>query len=480
MQSTRLDDPPSPDRTARVIILAAGKGTRMKSNLPKVLHPLRGLTLIEHALRLAETASRARPIVVVGHDAGAVRAAVGDRAEFVLQEPQLGTGHAMMAVAGHLAGLGQAPALAGGVIVTAADMPLIRPETLRALADEQARTGAAVVVLTVIADDPRGFGRIVRASDGSVLAIVEQIDCTPEQLAIRELNAAIYCFDAAWLWPALGQLKPNPRKGEYFLTDLVGIAVAQGRVVRAIVADPEENIGINTRIDLADADAVMRRRINRAHLLNGVTIVDPATTYIDAQVEIGPDTTVLPNTHLLGNTRIGSNSAIGPNAVLKNAVVGDRCRVTQSTLEDARMDDDSGAGPYAHLRAGARICQGAHVGNFGEIKNATLGPRSKMGHFTYLGDATVGADVNIGAGAITCNYDGVKKNQTVIEDGAFIGSDTLLVAPVTVGAHSRTGAGSVVTKDIPPDTLVVGSSGQADPKGDDGRQTTDDKSRHYD
>jgi bifunctional UDP-N-acetylglucosamine pyrophosphorylase/glucosamine-1-phosphate N-acetyltransferase len=459
MQPTTSEDSPPPSSSARVVILAAGKGTRMKSSLPKALHPLRGLPLIEHALRIAESASGNRPTIVVGHGADAVQAAVRDRADCVLQTPQLGTGHAMRVVARH-SPFAADPGVRQ-ILVTAADMPLVRPETLRALAGEQARANAAVVVLTVLAEDPRGFGRIARDASGAVRAIVEEVDCTPEQLAIRELNAAIYCYDAAWLWPALDRITPNPRTGEYFLTDLVALAVAQGRAVRAMLADREENIGINTRIDLADADAALRRRINRAHMLNGVSIIDPNATYIDTQVEIGQDAVILPNTHLLGATRIGPRSVVGPNSVLRDTLVGDGCRISQSTADESRVDDGADVGPYARLRPGAHICERAHVGNYGEIKNSTLGSRSKMGHFSYLGDAEVGADVNIGAGAITCNYDGEKKHRTVIEAGAFIGSDTLLIAPVTVGAGAQTGAGSVVTRDVPPRTLVVGLPARA-------------------
>lgn len=466
MHLTQTDDPPLSNQPARdveradaghtrVVILAAGKGTRMKSSLPKVLHPLRGLPLITHAIRLAWAVSGAQPIVVIGHDAEAVAAAVGDSGECVLQSPQLGTGHAVMAVADHL------PAAPNRVIVMAADMPLIRPATLRALIEEQSRAQAAVALLSVIVDNPRGFGRIVRDAAGNVQAIVEQIDCAPEQLAIRELNASVYCFDGAWLWRAVRQLTPNPRKGEYFLTDLIALAAREGRAVRAIVGDAEENIGVNTLADLADADAALRRRINRAHLLNGARIVDPLTTYIDVDVEIAADAEILPNTHLLGNTRVGARSVIGPNSVLRNAIIGSHCAVRQSTVEDARMDDHSDAGPYAHLRGGAHVREGAHVGNYAEIKNSTLGPGSKMGHFSYLGDATVGAGVNIGAGAITCNYDGVSKHPTLIEDDVFIGSDTLLVAPVTVGRGARTGAGAVVTRNVAPNTLVVGLPARA-------------------
>ncbi|MCL4507347.1 MAG: bifunctional UDP-N-acetylglucosamine diphosphorylase/glucosamine-1-phosphate N-acetyltransferase GlmU [Chloroflexi bacterium] len=452
MPSHEFEEPPSLTQPVRGIVLAAGKGTRMRSNLPKVLHLLRGLPIIEHSLRSVLQATGNKPLIVVGQDAAAVRAAVGERADFAVQSEQLGTGHAVMQAEAALRG-----DPAQQFIITAADMPLVRAETLRHIAAERERSGAAIVMLTVVVNDPRGFGRVVRDAGGNVSAIVEEVACSPAQLKVNELNGAIYCVEAAWLWGALRRIQPNPRKGEYFLTDLVEIAVADGRTVRAIVgADVDECIGINTRVDLADADAALRRRINRAHMLNGVSIVDPATTYIDLDVTIGADTTILPNTHLLGRTRIGSVSVIGPDALLRDSVVGDGCEVCQSVLEEAQVDDGGGVGPFSHLREGAYVGQHAHVGNFGEMKKSRLGARSKMGHFSYLGDATVGEGVNIGAGAITCNYDGVRKNPTIIGDGAFIGSDTLLVAPVEVGANATTGAGAVVTKNVPPDSVAVG------------------------
>ncbi len=424
----------------------------MRSSLPKVLHPLRGLPIIEHAVRTIVQATGQKPLIVVGADAGPVRAVIGERAEYAVQADALGTGHAVMQAEIALRG-----DPAQQFIITAADMPLVRPETLQRLAAERERSGAAIVMLTVLVNDPRGFGRVVRDAAGNVRAVVEEVACTPEQLRISELNGAIYCIEAAWLWGALRRIQPNPRKGEYFLTDLVEIAVADGRTVRAIGGDDiDECIGINTRVDLADADAALRRRINRAHMLNGVSIVDPATTYIDLDVLIGADTTILPNCHLLGGTRIGTGSTIGPDTLLRDSIVGDNCDIRQSVLEGAQVDEGASAGPFSHLREGSHVGRGAHVGNFGEMKKSTLGAHSKMGHFGYLGDATVGEGVNIGAGAVTCNYDGVRKNPTTIGDGAFIGSDTMLVAPVEVGANATTGAGAVVTKNVPPDSVAVG------------------------
>jgi bifunctional UDP-N-acetylglucosamine pyrophosphorylase/glucosamine-1-phosphate N-acetyltransferase len=433
-------------------VLAAGKGTRMHSSIPKVLHPLRGLPLIEHALRITLQATGVQPVMVVGHDADAVRAVVGDRASYVIQTEQLGTGHAVMQAEAALRN-----DTATHYIIMAGDMPLIRPESLATLVARRATTGAALSLLTVLVDNPRGFGRVVRDATGAVVAIVEEVACTPDQLKINELNSSIYCVDAAWMWGALKRIRPNPRKGEYFLTDLVEIAVQDGRTVQAVIGDDiDESIGINTRVDLADADVALRRRINRTHMLNGVSMIDPASTYIDLDVVIDPDVTLLPNTHLLGTTRIGRDSVIGPNALLRNAIIGQRCEIRQSVIEESQVDDGVDVGPFSHLRGGAHVCEGAHVGNFGEIKKSTLGARSKMGHFSYLGDATVGEDVNIGAGAITCNFDGVHKHPTIIGDGAFIGSDTMLIAPVEIGARASTGAGAVVTKNVPPDTVAVG------------------------
>ncbi len=437
------------------VILAAGQGTRMHSNLPKVLHPILGKPILWYAVEASRAVTKVAPVVVVGHAAEQVRTTLGAGMQFVLQEEQLGTGHAVK----------QADALLRGqtdyVLVTYGDMPLVTEETLSKLVEAQQSHAGPISVLTAIADDPRGFGRIVRDDDGGVIAIVEEVAATPEQLAIRELNTGVFCFTSTWLWDALDKIELNP-KGEYFLTDLVEIAVAEGKNVQAIkVDDTSEMIGINTRVHLAEAYAMMQQRINRRWMLAGVTLQDPSSAYIEPGVSIGRDTVIGPNTHLCGETQIGESCVIGPNTVVQDTRMGDRCEVLSSVLEFAVMEDDVDIGPYGHLRKGAHLASGVHMGNFGEVKNSYLGPGSKMGHFSYLGDATIGSNVNIGAGTITCNYDGAQKHPTEIGDDVFIGSDTMLVAPLQLGQGSRTGAGAVVTKNVKDKTLVVGMPARA-------------------
>lgn len=432
------------------VILAAGQGTRMRSDLPKALHELLGQPMVKYCLDTAGQATGSKPVIVIGHGSDEIRQAFGNAAKFVVQTPQLGTGHAVLQAESVLRGM------ADLILVILGDMPLLTPETLGRVVDIQKDHDGPVTMLTVIADEPRGFGRVVRDESGQVKAIVEEAQATEEQLAIKELNPSVYCFRAEWLWDALRRVRLSP-KGEYYLTDLVGVAVDEGLTVRAhVLDDPREAIGINTRLHLAEAESILRERINRQWMLAGVTMVDPVSVYIEPQVTIGRDTVIWPNTFLQGNSSIGQGSHIGPNTILKDTKIGSRCKVFASVLEGALVEDEVDIGPFAHLRTGAHLAQGVHMGNFGEVKNSYLGPGVKMGHFSYLGDATVGAEVNIGAGTITCNYDGERKNPTEIGEGAFIGSDTMLVAPVVIGEGARTGAGSVVTKDVPPDTLAVG------------------------
>ena len=439
------------------VILAAGYGTRMKSDLPKMMHPVVGRPMVDWAVRTAEAVSQLRPVVVVGHKRELISALLGERADYAVQHELLGTGHAVMQAAPLLTGK------ADVVLVTYGDMPLLRQETLRALLalflTQQDATitdnSPVIAMLTVTRDDPQGFGRVVRNQQGEIQAIVEEVDCTPAQKAIRELNPGIYCFAAGWLWENLSKIQLSA-KGEYYLTDMVGIAVDQGRRVVTMAAPVADVDGINTRVQLAQATQVMRQRILEEHMLAGVTIVDPSATLIEADVEIGQDTTILPGTMLQGKTLVGQHTSIGPHTQIVNSVVGSHCRVTYSVLEDARMEDHCQIGPFGHLRKGAHLAAGVHMGNFGEVKNSYLGPDVKMGHFSYIGDSQVAQNVNIGAGTITCNYDGVNKHQTIIEQDVFIGSGTLLVAPLHIGANAATGAGAVVTRDVPPDTLVYG------------------------
>jgi bifunctional UDP-N-acetylglucosamine pyrophosphorylase/glucosamine-1-phosphate N-acetyltransferase len=341
-------------------------------------------------------------------------------------------------------------------------MPLLRGETFKRLLETQRLNSGPLSLLTVIADDPRGFGRIVRKADGTVEAIVEEYVATPEQRAIKELNVGAYCFKADWLWEALHRIEKNPKKGEYYLTDIVELAVKNNLPVQAVVHDDFiETIGINTRIHLSEAEAALRMRINAEHMLNGVSMMDPASTYIEAGVEIGKDTTIMPNTYLHGNTVIGERNVIGPNTIIRNTTIGNDCKILASVLEGALLEDDVDMGPFARLRKGAHLKSHVHMGNFGEVKDSTLNEGVKMGHFSYIGNTTIGARTNIGAGTITCNFDGEQKHSTEIGEDAFIGSDTMLVAPLKLGAGARTGAGAVVTKNVPEDTLVVGIPARA-------------------
>ncbi|MBE9508452.1 MAG: bifunctional UDP-N-acetylglucosamine diphosphorylase/glucosamine-1-phosphate N-acetyltransferase GlmU, partial [Chloroflexi bacterium] len=405
------------------VILAAGQGIRIESDLPKVLHPLAGRPLVTYAVETAQALTDGEPVLVVGRGAEPVRECVGNGVIFVEQAEQRGTGHAVLQARELLQGQSEL------VVVTYADMPLLTVETLRRLVEQQRENPGPMTILALMGDNPRGFGRVIRDEGGAVIQVVEEAVATPEQLTVREYNAGVYCFDAAWLWAHADRIPLSSPRQEYYLTDMVEIAASDGLRVGAVVAkDAEETLGINTRVHLAEAEGALRRRINERWMLAGVTVVDPATTYIEPGVTLGQDTTVWPNTHLRGRTMIGEHCHIGPNTIIEDCQIGNHCRVLASVLEQAVMEDDTDIGPFSHLRKGARMCQGAHMGNFGEMKNSILGPGAKMGHFSYLGDTEVGAEANIGAGTVTCNYDGVRKHRTVIEEGAFIGSDTMLVA----------------------------------------------------
>ena len=440
--------------TTASVILAAGLGKRMRSNLPKTLHPLLGKPIVFHALDAVLPYVDLAPVLVTGFGGEQVREelarAYGSAVTFALQAEQLGTGHAVRSAEDQLRGK------ADMLLVTFGDMPMLRPETIERLIQNHRETGSTLTMTSVIGDLPRGFGRVVRSSDGSVQAIVEEAVATPEQLKIREYNISAYCFDAEWMWQNLEKLKPSP-KGEFYITDLVAEAKAQAcRVEAVVLEDPAEGLGINNRVDLADCERALRKRINQQWMLAGVSFLDPDTTTVEMDVTIGQDTVLYPNTHLRGRTSIGENCVIGPDTTLLSTSVGDNSVIQYSTAEKATVGSHVTMGPFCHLRSGAVLMDHVHLGNFGEVKDSTLGEHTKMGHFSYVGNALIGKDVNIGAGTITCNFDGKAKHLTEIGDETFIGSDTMLVAPLKIGKRAKTAAGAVVTHDVPDETLVVG------------------------
>ena len=432
------------------VILAAGQGTRMKSRMPKVLHPIVGQPMVHYAIEVARAIGSRQPIVVIGYGAEQVQNALGDRVETVLQEPQLGTGHALMQARAKI------DPDCETVLVLYGDTPFLSVETIQRLLDTRRAAKAVLSLITFTPVDPALYGRIIRDQNNHLLDIVEYKEATPEQRAIREVNSGIFCYQTQWLLSHLDQLQPRAGHGEYYLTDLVSTAAKENAITATCSCDEAEVLGINDRAQLAAAERLMREKINARLMLDGVTLIDPATTYIEASVTIGPDTVVLPGTHLKGKTTIGRDCLIGPNAIIEDSQIGNRVEIAASLVEGATVEDGVDIGPFSHLRKGAHLCEGVHVGNFAEVKDSTLGPGTKQGHFSYLGNATIGANVNIGAGTITCNYDGQRKHPTTIGDNAFIGSDTMLVAPVNLGHDAKTGAGSVVTHDVADNELVYG------------------------
>lgn len=437
------------------VILAAGKGTRMKSRRPKVLHEIAGRPMLHYVLDVARRAGAGRVVVIAGCGFDEVsRAAAG--AEVVRQEPQLGTAHALLQAEPALRGF------EGELLVLCGDTPLLTGATLEGLAMHHRRSGAVATVLTARLDDPTGYGRVIRDGAGNVCRIVEHRDATEEELAVNEVNTGIYCFNSPLVFDYLRRVSPVNTQGEYYLTDVVGLMVGDGLRVasyQAPVAD--EVMGINDRIQLARAGEVLRRRILEDLMREGVTVVDPASTFVGPLVKVGPDTVIHPFTIIEGETVIGEECVIGPGARLYSAILGDGVAVQYAVIVESRLADRCTVGPFAYIRPGCEIGPGAKVGDFVEIKNSRVGQGSKVPHLTYVGDAEIGAGVNIGAGTITCNYDGVKKHRTVIGDGAFIGSNTNLVAPVVVGPGAYIAAGSTITRDVPPGALGVARSRQS-------------------
>jgi bifunctional UDP-N-acetylglucosamine pyrophosphorylase/glucosamine-1-phosphate N-acetyltransferase len=445
------------------VILAAGKGTRMKSDLVKVLHPAAGRPMISWPVDAARVAG-ARPVVlVVGHQAEAVQAAFQGAADIhcSLQEQQLGTGHAVGCARDGLAGF------SGTVLILCGDTPLLRAETLQGLIAYHREKRAALTVLTAEMANPFGYGRVVRSADGGVLRIVEQKDATPQEQAIREINSGIYCMEAGFLFANIDSIGSDNAQGEFYLTDLVSIAVGQGLTCLGLCAgDADEIMGVNDRAQLAEASRILRSRINQGLMCSGVTLVDPGQTYIDHGVQIGPDTTVHPNCSIGGATTIGRGCTVESGVSIVDCTIGDRCHIKAgSVLEGAQLHADVSVGPMAHLRPGTVLNDHVKIGNFVETKKAVMGEGSKASHLTYLGDAEIGRDVNIGCGTITCNYDGVNKHRTVIGDDVFIGSDVQLVAPVRIGRNSLVAAGTTVTVDVPPDSLAISRVPQVNKEG---------------
>lgn len=441
------------------VVLAAGRGTRMRSRLPKVLHPVAGRSMVRHVCEAVRAAGCQQIVVVTASAddevARAVRAGVPG-VRIAAQGEPLGTGHAALA--------GQAEAgEASRVLILNGDLPLLTERTVRELMQRHDGSASVLTFLTAFLEDPTGYGRVLRRM-GKVTGIVEETETDATTRGEPEVNVGLYAADAAWLWPTLEAIQSGPR-GERYLTDIIARAVehADGAQAYTIVESAEAQ-QVNTRMELSRAEQLMRERIRRRLMLDGVTLVDPATTYIDADVTVGADTTLLPGVHLLGESSVGSGCRIGPNAVLRDMRVGDRCEIGGSTLEESSLGDDVSVGPYSHVRPGSTIEPGVHLGNYAEVKASRIGARTQIGHFSYIGDADVGCDVNIGAGTITANYDGVDKHRTRIGDGAFIGSDSMLIAPVEVGARARTAAGSVVTHDVPEGALVVGAPARIRPE----------------
>ena len=442
------------------LILAAGEGTRMKSDKPKVLHEVLGKAMVNWVADAAREAGCHRVIAVTGHRAEAVEAILGDT-ESIRQSEQLGTGHAVMCAREALSGF------QGSLVVLAGDTPLVRAETIAGLVAMRESSGAAATMLTASISNPTGYGRVVRdMHDGSVARIIEEKDCSAEERHITEVNTGVYCFDAAVLFAHLDRLGTRNAQGEYYLTDMIEVFRDEGLTVGAtLVDDWLETIGVNSCIELAEANRAMQHRINQMHLLAGVTMLAPELVWVGPNVVLGRDVVLLPMTFLFGSTAVGDRAVIGPSTRLLDATVASDATVDASVVIGATVGEGAKVGPTSFLRQGAVLGAKARVGACVEIKNSTIGDRSKVPHLSYVGDTTIGKGVNVGAGAITCNYDGKKKHPTVIGDGAFIGSDTMLVAPVTIGARATTAAGSTISRDVPADALALERSEQVTVEG---------------
>ena len=445
-----------------VVVLAAGEGTRMRSARPKVLHEMAGRTLVGHMLAAAGPLGADTTLVVVGAGREAVAAHLGQIAPDavpVVQSEQRGTGHAARVA------LEAAPDVDGTVLLLPGDTPLLRTETLRRLVEEHQSSGAVATLLTAVLPDPTGYGRVLRRADGAVAAVVEHRDATEEQRAVDEVNTSVYAFESGPLRDALTRLSTANAQGEEYLTDVVGLFAAAGLTVGALVADPVETAGVNDRVQLAAAHRAYNARLLESWMRAGVTVVDPATTWVDAGVELAPDVVLRPGVQLHGRTRVARGAEVGPDCTLVDTAVGERARVIRAHCLGAEVGPDAEVGPFAYLRPGAALGPGSKVGTYVEVKGSQIGPGAKVPHLSYVGDATIGAGTNIGAGNIVANYDGVAKHRTVIGEHVRTGSDTVLVAPVTVGDGAYTASGSVITEDVPPGALGIGRARQTNKSG---------------
>ena len=441
--------------TNYAVILAAGKGTRMKSDLPKVLHKVAGISMLEHVFRSVNAINPEKSVTVVGHKAELVEQVLAGQTDFVRQTEQLGTGHAVMMAEPVLENL------TGQTLVIAGDTPLITGESLKNLIDFHINHKNVATIMTAEADNPFGYGRIVRNQHGEVLKIVEQKDASDFEQQIKEINTGTYVFDNSSLFKALKNINTNNAQGEYYITDVIGIFRENGEKVGAYtLKDFDESLGVNDRVALATAEGVMRRRINKQHMVNGVSFVNPDATYIDVDVEIAPEVQLEANVTLKGQTKIGAETILTNGTYIVDSEIGERAVITNSMIEESSVADGVTVGPYAHIRPGSSLAKDVHVGNFVEVKGSSIGENTKAGHLTYIGNSEVGANVNLGAGTITVNYDGQKKYKTIIGDNVFVGSNSTIIAPVELGDNSLVGAGSTITKDVPADAIALGRGRQ--------------------